>query len=116
MDNTTSPSSSDSDSSPRRIAQPLLASQDISIYHNENTLRENQKQEQVESLPLLVKPKDRHPKSRPVSPLTEKSLNQTLDSVSRLKPKQESSISAESRQSRPPVAKSKDAVAQKRWL
>ncbi|KAM3303673.1 hypothetical protein P3S67_014703 [Capsicum chacoense] len=116
MDNTTSPSSSDSDSSPRRIAQPLLASQDISIYLNENTLRENQKQEQVESLPLLVKPTDRHPKSRPVSPLTEKSLNQTLDSVFRLKPKQESSISAESRRSRPPVAKSKDAVAQKRWL
>lgn len=116
MDSTTSPSSSDSDSSPRRIAQLLFASQDISIYHSENTLRENQKQEQVESLPLLVKPTDRHPKSRPVSPLKEKSLNQTQDSVSRLKPKQASSISAESRRRRPPVAKSKDAVAQKRWL
>ncbi|MCD7470072.1 hypothetical protein HAX54_009640, partial [Datura stramonium] len=116
MDSTTSPSSSDSDSSPRRIAQLLSARQDISIYHSENTLRENQKQEQVESLPLLVKPTDRHPKSRSVSPLKEKSLNQTQDSVSRLKPRQASSISAESRRRRPPVAKSKDAVAQKRWL
>ncbi|KAJ8561456.1 hypothetical protein K7X08_033933 [Anisodus acutangulus] len=116
MDSTTSPSSSDPDSSPRRIAQPLFSSQDISIYHSENTLRENQKQEQGDSLPLLVKPTDRHPKSRPVSPLKEKSLNQTHDSVSRLKPKQASSISAESRRRRPPVAKSRDVVAQKRWL
>ncbi|KAK4375029.1 hypothetical protein RND71_005706 [Anisodus tanguticus] len=116
MDSTTSPSSSDPDSSPRRIPQPLFFSQDISIYHSENTLRENQKQEQVDSLPLLVKPTDRHPKSRPVSPLKEKSLNQTHDSVSRLKPKQASSISAESRRRRPPVAKSRDVVAQKRWL
>lgn len=116
MDSTTSPSSSDSDSSPGRMAQPLFASQDINIYHGENTLRENQKQEQVESLPILVKPTDRHPKSRPVSPLKEKSLNQTQDSVSRLKPKQTSSISAESRRRRPPVAKSKDVLAQKRWL
>ncbi|XP_060216294.1 uncharacterized protein LOC132643777 [Lycium barbarum] len=117
MDSTTSPSSSDSDGSPRRVAQPLFASQDINIYHSENTLRENQEQEHVESLPLLVKPTNRHPKSRPVSPLKEKSLNQTQDSVSRLKPKQvPSSISAESRRRRPPVAKSRDAVAQKRWL
>ncbi|XP_025884093.1 uncharacterized protein [Solanum lycopersicum] len=116
MDSSSSPSSSDSDSSPGRIAQPLFASEDISVYHGENTLRENQKQEQVESLPLLVKPTARHPKSRPVSPLKEKSLNQLQDSVSRLKPKQASSISAESRRRRPPVAKSKDVVAQKRWL
>lgn len=116
MDSTTSPSSSDSDSSPGRIAQPHFASQDISIHHSENSLWENHKQEQVESLPLLVKPIDRHTKSQPVSPLKEKSLNQTQDSVSRLKPMQTSSISAESWRRRPPVAKSKDVVAQKRWL
>ncbi|CAN4119748.1 unnamed protein product [Withania somnifera] len=115
MDSTTSPSSSDSDS-PRRLAQPLFASQDISFYHNENTLKETQKQEQAESLPLSEKPTDRHPNSRPVSPLKEKSLNQTQDIVSRLKPKQVSSIRAESRRRGPPVATLKDAVAQKRWL
>ncbi|KAJ8551286.1 hypothetical protein K7X08_000656 [Anisodus acutangulus] len=115
MDSTTSPSSSDSDRSPRSIAKPLFASQDIRNYLSENTLRENQKQEQVENLTSSVKRTDRHPKSRQVSPLKEKSLNQTEDSVSRLKPKQTSSVSAKSRR-RPPVAKSKDAVAQKRWL
>lgn len=117
MDSTTSPSSSDSDSSPRRMAQAITAkSQDILIEQCESALRENQKEQQVESIPVLVKPTDRHPKSRPVSPLKEKSLNQTHDSVSKLKPKQVSSVSAESRRRRPPVAKSKYAVTEKRWL
>nr|XP_016465207.1 PREDICTED: uncharacterized protein LOC107788072 isoform X1 [Nicotiana tabacum] len=118
MDSTTSPSSSDSDSSPRRMAQALTAkSQDIPVKQCESALRQNQKEQQAESrLPLLVKPTDRRSKSRSVSPLKEKSLNQTQDSVSKLKPKQVSSVSAESRRRRPPVAKSKNAVTEKRWL
>ncbi|CAN4118068.1 unnamed protein product [Withania somnifera] len=90
MDNTTSPSSSDSDSSPRRLAQPHFASQDISIYHSENTLRENRNGSDHRQIYCLYSPV--------------------------LKPKRTSSISVESRRRRTPVAKLKDTITQKRWL
>ncbi|KAA8549553.1 hypothetical protein F0562_001429 [Nyssa sinensis] len=87
MDSTTSPSSSDSDSTPRNRPQPLVArSQEFRVQNFESASRRNQKSGSAKGSSSSVKPTDRQQKSRPVSPLKEKSMNLN-NSVSSLRPK-----------------------------
>ncbi|KAL6955588.1 hypothetical protein U1Q18_046019 [Sarracenia purpurea var. burkii] len=76
MDSTTgSSSSSDSDCPPRNQVS-LVKSQDVAS-------RKRDKSEQARGLDSLLKPKDRQLKSRPVSPVKEKTINRDLVSSSR---------------------------------
>ncbi|CAK9146753.1 unnamed protein product [Ilex paraguariensis] len=117
MDSTTSPSSSDSDCSPGNCPQtPIMRSQDATVQNNNFASREDQKLGQAKSCTSSVKPNDQHQKSRPVSPLKERSMNQTPDLVNILRPKQSLSTSGNSRSKRRAPARSKDAALPKRWV
>ncbi|KAL0418530.1 UNVERIFIED_CONTAM: hypothetical protein Sradi_1266500 [Sesamum radiatum] len=112
MDNTTSPSSSDSDTSPRNRTQPpAIKSQEILIQRNEKTSMRDQKVHTQFKRSAFAE--QRH-NLHVTSPLKERSLNHTPNSVPALKPKHSSSGENRSR-TRPP-ARSREATAPKRWI
>ncbi|KAL0370384.1 UNVERIFIED_CONTAM: hypothetical protein Sangu_0356500 [Sesamum angustifolium] len=112
MDSTTSPSSPDSDTSPRNRTQPpAIKSQEILIQRNEKTSMGDQKVHTQFKRSAFAE--QRH-NLHGTSPLKERSLNHTPNSVPALKPKHSSSGENRSR-TRPP-ARSREATAPKRWI
>ncbi|KAL0437241.1 UNVERIFIED_CONTAM: hypothetical protein Sradi_0432000 [Sesamum radiatum] len=112
MDSTTSPSSSDSDTSPRNRTQPpSIKSQETSVQSNEKTSMGDQKVHAQFKRSTFA---EQRPKSHATSPLKERSLNHTPNSVPALKPKHSSSGENRSR-TRPP-ARFREATAPKRWI
>ncbi|KAL2507890.1 hypothetical protein Fot_31537 [Forsythia ovata] len=117
MDSTTGPSSSDSDSSPRnRVQSPAVKSEEISVYNSEKASIRDQKHEQAKISTITVRRTDQHPRSGSTSPLKEKSLNQTPNTVPAFKPKHASSVSGENRNRRRPLVRSNEVAAHKRWV
>ncbi|KAI3461079.1 hypothetical protein Pfo_017742 [Paulownia fortunei] len=111
MDNTTSPSSSDPDSSPRNRRQgPAFKSQEISVLVNEKASKGDQKCGQFKCSKFI----EQRQSSCVKSPLKERSLNQTPNSVPALKPKHSSS--GENRTRGRPPARSKEVTTPKRWV
>lgn len=118
MDSTTSPSSSDSDTSSRnRVQSPAVRSAEISVYNNEKASIRDKKHEQAKIRTSILKRTElQHLRSGSNSPLKEMSLNQTPNTVPALKPKDASSFSGENRIRRRPLVKSNEVAAHKRWF
>ncbi|KAG8389038.1 hypothetical protein BUALT_Bualt02G0187800 [Buddleja alternifolia] len=112
MDSTTGPSSSDSDSPPKnRIQAPGFKSEESSVQNSEKASKGDLKCGQVKSSTFIEQNQ-----SVITSPLKEKSMNHTPNSVSSLKPKHiMSSASGENRSRRRPPVKSKEVAVHKRW-
>lgn len=119
MDSTTSPSSSsDSDCAPENSRQPPVAKiQEIPAQNSDFVSRRIQKSARAKTSGSLVMPTDWHTKSRPSSPLQEKTMNQTSDAVSSCKPKQllppNGGVTKSRRRAQ---IRSNDVVPQKKWV
>lgn len=117
MDSTTSPSSSDSDCAPRNKPQaPVAKSQKIPVQKNSScSSMGDQKLSNAKNSNVVVKSSEGHQRSRPGSPLKEKSLNQKSDSESFPRSKQPLSAGGNLKTRRRPPTRPKDATLQKRW-
>ncbi|CAH9134624.1 unnamed protein product [Cuscuta epithymum] len=116
MDSTTSPSSSDSDNPPRIRPQSAATCVEATPVNNIEKARRKQEQKLVlEKKPAIVNVTERHLCSRPVSPLSEISLNNSGSSVTSSKSKQASSRIEPTSRRKPPV-RSKLTSHQKRWV
>ncbi|CAA2978125.1 Hypothetical predicted protein, partial [Olea europaea subsp. europaea] len=118
MDSTTSPSSSDSDTSSRnKVQSPAVRSAEISVYNSEKASTRAQKHEQAKiGTSIVRRTAQQHLRSGSTSPLKEKSLNQTPNTIPALKPKHASSVSGENRNRRRPLVRSNEVAAHKRWF
>ncbi|XP_059665202.1 uncharacterized protein LOC132311340 [Cornus florida] len=116
MDSTTSPSSSDSDCPPRNRPQaPVARIQEITVQNSESAPSRDKKLGKVKGLSSSVKPTNLQQKSRPVSPLKERSMNWRPDFVT-LRPKPSLSAGGDLNNSRRRARTgSKDVAQQKRW-
>ncbi|PIN18955.1 hypothetical protein CDL12_08358 [Handroanthus impetiginosus] len=111
MDSTTSPSSSDSDSSHKIQTQcPPSQSHEISVQINKRASKGDRRYGEIKSSKL----KERHKKPSATSPLKERSLNQTPNSAPSLMPKYTSN--GENRTRRRPPVRSKEVTTPKRWI
>lgn len=117
MDSTTSPSSSDSDSVPvKRPQTPKGGRPDKFVSKCESTSKVEPKSEQTKiSASPTMTPADHHWKSRVISPLKEKSVNQMADAGHNPRPRLNSS-SEHVKSRRRPMPRSKDVIPQKRWV
>ncbi|XP_027077332.1 uncharacterized protein LOC113776350 [Coffea eugenioides] len=117
IDNTTSPSSSDSDSSPGNQPQfPRPKSGENPVQKAERALRGIPKLEQAKGSTLSPKPNYHHQNSQPVSPLKEKSLNQLANADPNSRRNVTSSVSQHPTSRRRVLARSRDASIPKRWV
>jgi hypothetical protein len=116
MDSTTSPSSSDSESSLLNQPHPLAAKvEEIFVKNSYFSSTRNQLSAPTKSLGTFVRPIDHSSKFRSISPLKEISTNWKSDSISSLRQKQV--VGDSSRKSRRRhLTGSKDVTPQKRWL
>lgn len=115
MDNSTSPSSSDSDSSPGNQPHfPRAKSCEIPVQKAERALKGLPKLEQPKGPSLLANTRYHNQNSQPASPLKEKSLNQLASTDSNSRRNVTSSVS-EHAKSRRQVARSKNSLTRKRW-
>lgn len=119
MDSTTSPSSSsDSDSSPLDRAQspvpktPELPAPQSFEFHSTR----NQNSMPAKPSGSMVRPKDKHLKSRSVSPLKEISMNRKSETVSASRQRQLSANSDAKRSRRLHQSAQKDTTPHKRWV
>ncbi|KAI3696986.1 hypothetical protein L6452_29662 [Arctium lappa] len=108
MDSTTSPSSSDSDSSTKKHQLPMMKNEDQVVKINNDQIKNSssrgkQKNKQPNSADHMVKSTKLPP--RPVSPLKEKCMNQQAHS---------SSVSGDFHRSR--TTKSRVSTSHKRWV
>ncbi|KAG6781723.1 hypothetical protein POTOM_014635 [Populus tomentosa] len=112
MDSTTSPSSSDSDSSPANRPQtPAAHIQETPVQSSELVLTKSQKSAPAKASSSVV---EHHKKSRSESPLKEISTNQKSIGLPSSRPKQ---LSAEIRKARRRTQSAiKDASSKKRWF
>ncbi|KAK3020448.1 hypothetical protein RJ639_047572 [Escallonia herrerae] len=116
MDSTTSPSSSDSDCSPNsRPHASASRSQEDPAQSSGFAPKADQNPRQAESSNLLVKSTEHLQKSRPVSPLKEKSMNRRPDSHFLSRPKHSLSAGGNFNIRKRSVSRSKDVALQKRW-
>ncbi|CAA3024669.1 Hypothetical predicted protein [Olea europaea subsp. europaea] len=104
-------SSADSDTSSDRVQSPAVKSEEISVYSRKKASIGNQKNEQANT--VRTEP---YPRSGSTSPLKEKSLNQTPNTVPALKPKHASSVSGEHRNRRRHLVRSNEVASHKRWV
>jgi hypothetical protein len=116
MDSTTSPSSSDSDSSPSNQPHaPVAKAEELSVKNSYSSSTRNQMSTPAKPPSSFVRPIDQSSKSRSISPLKEISTNWKSDSTSSSRQKQ--AVGDSSRKSRRRhLAGSKNATPQKRWL
>jgi hypothetical protein len=117
MDSTTSPSSSDSDSSPSNQPHaPFAKMEEISVENNYSTSTRNQMSAPAKPPGSFVRPTDWSSKSRSGSPLKEISTNQKSDSISSSRQKQLIVGDSSRKSRRRHLTGSKDATPQKRWI
>ncbi|KAL5766662.1 hypothetical protein ACOSP7_017279 [Xanthoceras sorbifolium] len=116
MDSTTSPSSSESDSPIKnRPEAPVAKDTDSPLQNGNSVSTSDQKSAPPKVSSSLVKPTNRHTKSRSVSPLKERSRNQNSGTLSSLRQKQLSARGELKKSRRRTQSTSKDAAQQKRW-
>ncbi|KAL5764975.1 hypothetical protein ACOSQ2_017569 [Xanthoceras sorbifolium] len=116
MDSTTSPSSSESDSPIKNRPEAPVAKDTDSPLQNRNSVStSDQKSAPPKVSSSLVKPTNRHTKSRSVSPLKERSTNQNSGTLSSLRQKQLSARGELKKSRRRTQSTSKVAAQQKRW-
>ena len=124
MDSSTSPSSSDSDCSSGKKNAPIAAEQEPSTPLNpplesgvtsENASKRNQKSAHAKISASLPKPSAQIPRSRPVSPLKEKSMNQRHYTPSSPRLMQMPASVGTRNNRRQAQSGSKDPASQKRW-
>ncbi|XP_052184373.1 uncharacterized protein LOC127796328 [Diospyros lotus] len=117
MDSTTSSSSSDSDCPARNRPQaPVSKSQENCTPNGSVTPRRKEKiSERTKTSGFLLKSTDKQQKSRPVSPLKEKPINETPDPISSLRHMQLILAGGNVKHRRREIG-SKVATPQKRWL
>lgn len=116
MDSTTSPSSSDSDSSPVNRQQVSVTKiQETPVQSSDLASTVNQKSAPAKASSSLLGLTNDHTKSRSVSPLKEISTNQKSITLSSLRPKQFSAGGDARKMRRRTQAASKDAIPKKRW-
>ncbi|XP_062172801.1 uncharacterized protein LOC133878283 isoform X2 [Alnus glutinosa] len=117
MDSTTSPSSSDSDSSPSNQPHaPVAKMEEISVENNYSTSTRNQMSAPAKPPGSFVRPTDWSSKSRSGSPLKEISTNRKSDSISSSRQKQLIVGDSSRKSRRRHLTGSKDATPQKRWI
>ncbi|XP_058227762.1 uncharacterized protein LOC131336106 isoform X2 [Rhododendron vialii] len=115
MDSTTGSSSSDSEYPPRNRPQAsLVKNQDTSASSSDVASRRKENSEQKSGCGSLMKQTDRWQKSRPVSPLKEKSMNEDLGPIS--KPMKLLSAGGDLKTRRRAQTGSNAAASQKRWV
>ncbi|KAF7152402.1 hypothetical protein RHSIM_Rhsim01G0190000 [Rhododendron simsii] len=115
MDSTTSSSSSDSEYPPRNRPQAsLVKNQDTSAASSGCSSRRKENSVQEGGCGSLMKQTDRRQKSRPVSPLKEKSMNEDLGPIS--KPMKLLSAGGDLKTRRRAQTGSNAAASQKRWV
>lgn len=115
MDSTTGSSSSDSEYPPRNRPQAcLVKNQDTSAASSDVASRRKENSEQESGCGSLMKQTDRRQKSRPVSPLKEKSMNEDLGPIS--KPMKLLSAGGDLKTRRRAQTGSNAAASQKRWV
>lgn len=117
MESTTSPSSSDSDSSPKdRAESPAVETPEITAHSIEShSIRK------LKSLPpkpsgSMVRLKEKHPKSRSISPLKEISVNHKLERVSSTRQRQLSASGDQKMTRMLNLSAQKDSTPHKRWV
>ncbi|XP_021649536.2 uncharacterized protein LOC110641944 isoform X2 [Hevea brasiliensis] len=117
MDNSTSPSSSDSDSSPGNRAQAsVIKNQETPLQSSDLAPATKQTSAPSKTLSSLARLNEQQTKSRPVSPLTEISMNQKSSKLSSLRPKQLSTSGEFTKIRRRIQTTSTDATPKKRWV
>ncbi|KAI8573146.1 hypothetical protein RHMOL_Rhmol01G0256200 [Rhododendron molle] len=115
MDSTTGSSSSDSEYPPRNRPQAsLVKTQDTSAASSVVASRRKENSEQESGCGSIMKQTDRWQKSRPVSPLKEKSMNEDLGPIS--KPMKLLSAGGDLKTRRRAQTGSNAAASQKRWV
>lgn len=114
MDSNTSPSSSDSDSSPVDQGQtPVVKTPEITAQSSTRNLKS------VPPKPTgsMVRTKEKQPKSRSVSPLKENvSLNRKSETISSTRQRQIATSGDPKRSRRLNLSAQKDTTPQKRWV
>jgi hypothetical protein len=116
MDNTTSPSSSDSDSSPSNQPHASVAKVEEIFVKNSYSSTINQKSASAKPPGSFVRPTDWSSKSRSISPLKEISTNWKSDSISLSRQKQAVVGDSSRKSRRRHLTGSNDATPRKRWL
>lgn len=115
MESTTSPSSSDSDSSPAdRSQSPAAKTPHVAAQSFEPGSRRSQKSMTAKVSTSIVRTNSQQSKSRPVSPLQEISMNQKFNSVSSSS-RQLSAREDSQRSRRHYLPGQKNASTSKRW-
>lgn len=116
MDNTTSPSSSDSDSSPKSHPQPpVLKVEEVNFQNGEFSLKREQKSAPAKVSSSFVSQIEWHSKSRPATPLKEISMNHKPNTPSRQRQRQVLATGDAKRIRRQTQSASKDSIPKKRW-
>ncbi|PON89233.1 inactive rhomboid protein [Trema orientale] len=117
MDSTTSPSSSDSDSSPLDQAQtPVPKTPEIPAQSFEFHSTRDQNSMPTKPSGPMARPKDKHSKSRSVSPLKEISMNRKSLTISSSRQRQFSANGDTKRSRRLHLSAQKDTTPHKRWV
>ncbi|XP_030521272.2 LOW QUALITY PROTEIN: uncharacterized protein LOC115734557 [Rhodamnia argentea] len=118
MDSSTSPSSSDSDSSPKTRPQAFIAKQQETPAEQwGNTPRKNHNSVAEKTSSFTMKSVGGRLRSRSVSPLKEISTNEKLSKISSERQRQLPSAGGDSKRNRKQTnTASKDVIARKRWF
>ncbi|KAL5567186.1 hypothetical protein UlMin_030350 [Ulmus minor] len=117
MDSTTSPSSSDSDNSPKERPQiPVANSPETPAQNVGSGSTRNQKSLPAKASSSMVRPNDKHLESRSASPLQEISMNRRSEPKASSNQRQSSSGGDPRRSRRRYPAVQKDKTSQKRWV
>ena len=115
MDSTTSPSSSDSDCSPKNHPQaPVPKVEEVNFHNGNFALKREQKSAPAEVSGSFVRPTEWHSKSRPATPLKEISMNHKPNTPSS-RQRQISATGDSKRTRRRTQSASKDSIPKKRW-
>lgn len=117
MDSTTSPSSSDSDSSPADRCQSTVPERPkIPPQNFDSDSTTSQKSAPAKASSSTARTKDWHSKSRSESPLTEISLNRRSDTIPSSRQRQLSADGESKKSRRQTLSGKKDSTPQKRWV
>ncbi|OMO78108.1 hypothetical protein COLO4_24829 [Corchorus olitorius] len=115
MDSTTSPSSSDSDCSPKnRLQAPVLKVEEVTSQNGDFALKNEQKSAPAKVSCSFVRQSEWNSKSRPATPLKEISINHKLNTP-HSRQRQVSASRDSKRTRRQTQSASKDSTPKKRW-
>ncbi|XVE60038.1 hypothetical protein DITRI_Ditri05aG0094600 [Diplodiscus trichospermus] len=115
MDSTTSPSSSDSDCSPKNHPQaPVPKVEEVNFWNDDSALKREQKSAPAKVSSSFMRQTKWHSVSRPANPLSEISINHKSSTPSRQR--QVSASQDSKRMKKQTQSTSKDSTPKKRWV